>query len=32
MIKNIYVILGKLVKGIMRKKSEMPPKDSQFKR
>jgi hypothetical protein len=29
-IKNIYVIFGKLMKGIKRKKSEKPPKDSPF--
>jgi hypothetical protein len=32
MIKNIDVILGKLVKGIKRKKSEKPPNDSPFKK
>jgi hypothetical protein len=32
MIKNINVILGKLVKGIKRKKSEKHPKDSPFKK
>jgi hypothetical protein len=32
MIKNIDVIFGKPVKGIKRKKSEKPPKDSPFKK
>jgi hypothetical protein len=32
MIKNINVIFGKPVKGIKRKKSENPPKDSPFKK
>jgi hypothetical protein len=32
MIKNINAIFGKLVKGIKRKKSEKPPKDSPFKK
>jgi hypothetical protein len=32
MIKNINVIFGKPVKGIKRKKSEKPPKDSPFKK
>jgi hypothetical protein len=32
MIKNINVIFGKPVKGIKRKKSEKPPKDSSFKK
>jgi hypothetical protein len=31
MIKNINVIFGKPVKGIKRKKSNKPPKDSPFK-
>jgi hypothetical protein len=31
-IKNINVIFGKPVKGIKRKKSEKPPKDSPFKK
>jgi hypothetical protein len=31
MAKNINVIFGKPVKGIKRKKSEKPPKDSPFK-
>jgi hypothetical protein len=31
-IKNINVIFGKPVKGIKRKKSEKPPKDSTFKK
>jgi hypothetical protein len=32
MIKKINVIFGKPVKGIKRKKSEKPPKDSPFKK
>jgi hypothetical protein len=32
LIKNINVIFGKPVKGIKRKKSEKPPKDSPFKK
>jgi hypothetical protein len=32
MIKNMNVIFGKPVKGIKRKKSEKPPKDSPFKK
>jgi hypothetical protein len=32
MIKNINVVFGKPVKGIKRKKSEKPPKDSPFKK
>jgi hypothetical protein len=32
MIKNINDIFGKQVKGIKRKKSEKPPKDSPFKK
>jgi hypothetical protein len=32
MIKNIIVIFEKPVKGIKRKKSEKPPKDSTFKK
>jgi hypothetical protein len=32
MIKNINVIFGKPVKGIKRKKSEKPPKESSFKK
>jgi hypothetical protein len=32
MIKNINVIFGKHVKGIKRKKSEKPPKDSPFEK
>jgi hypothetical protein len=32
MIKNINVIFGKPVKGIKRKKSEKPPKESPFKK
>jgi hypothetical protein len=32
MIKNINVIFGNPVKGIKRKKSEKPPKDSPFKK
>jgi hypothetical protein len=32
MTKNINVIFGKPMKGIERKKSEMPPKDSPFKK
>jgi hypothetical protein len=32
MVKNINVVFGKPVKGINRKKSEMPPKDSPFKK
>jgi hypothetical protein len=32
MIKNINIIFGKHVKGIKRKKSEKPPKDSPFKK
>jgi hypothetical protein len=32
MIKNINVIFGKPVKGIKRKKSEKPPKDSPFRK
>jgi hypothetical protein len=32
MIKNIKVIFEKTVKGIKRKKSEKPPKDSPFKK
>jgi hypothetical protein len=32
MIKNINVIFGKPVKGIKRKKSEKPSKDSPFKK
>jgi hypothetical protein len=32
LIKNTNVIFGKLVKGIKRKKSEKPPKDSPFKK
>jgi hypothetical protein len=32
MIKNINVIFGRSVKGIKRKKSEKPPKDSPFKK
>jgi hypothetical protein len=32
MIKNINVIFGRPVKEIKRKKSEMPPKDSSFKK
>jgi hypothetical protein len=32
MIKNINVIFGKPVKGIKRKKSEKPSKDSSFKK
>jgi hypothetical protein len=31
-IKNINVVFGKSVKGIKRKKSEKPPKDSTFKK
>jgi hypothetical protein len=31
-IKNINVIFGKVVKGIKRKKSKKPPKDSPFKK
>jgi hypothetical protein len=31
-IKNINVVFGKPVKGIKRKKSEKPPKDSPFKK
>jgi hypothetical protein len=32
MIKNINVIFGKPMKGIKRKNSEKPPKDSPFKK
>jgi hypothetical protein len=32
MIKNINIVFVKLVKGIKRKKSEKPPKDSPFKK
>jgi hypothetical protein len=32
MVKNINIIFGKPVKGIKRKKSEKPPKDSPFKK
>jgi hypothetical protein len=32
MVKNINVIFGKPLKGIKRKKSEKPPKDSPFKK
>jgi hypothetical protein len=32
MVKNINVIFGKPMKGIKRKKSEKPPKDSPFKK
>jgi hypothetical protein len=32
MIKNINVVFGMPVKGIKRKKSEKPPKDSPFKK
>jgi hypothetical protein len=32
MTKNINVVFGKPVKGIKRKKSEKPPKDSPFKK
>jgi hypothetical protein len=32
MIKNINVVFGKPVKGIKRKKSEKPPKDSPIKK
>jgi hypothetical protein len=32
MIKNINAVFGKPVKGIKRKKSEKPPKDSAFKK
>jgi hypothetical protein len=32
MIKNINVVFGKPMKGIKRKKSEKPPKDSPFKK
>jgi hypothetical protein len=32
MVKNINAIFGKPVKGIKRKKSEKPPKDSSFKK
>jgi hypothetical protein len=32
MVKNINVVFGKLVKGIKRKKSKKPPKDSPFKK
>jgi hypothetical protein len=32
MIKNINIIFGKPVKGIKRKKSEKPAKDSPFKK
>jgi hypothetical protein len=32
MIKNINVIFGKPMKGIKKKKSEKPPKDSPFKK
>jgi hypothetical protein len=32
MVKNINVIFGKPMKGMKRKKSEKPPKDSQFKK
>jgi hypothetical protein len=32
MIKNINIVFGKSMKGIKRKKSEKPPKDSSFKK
>jgi hypothetical protein len=32
MIKSINVIFGKPMKGIKKKKSEKPPKDSPFKK
>jgi hypothetical protein len=32
MIKNIIIVFGKPMKGIKRKKSEKPPKDSPFKK
>jgi hypothetical protein len=32
MIKNINVVFGKPMKGIKRKNSEKPPKDSPFKK
>jgi hypothetical protein len=32
MIKNINVVFGKPMKGVKRKKSEEPPKDSPFKK